>query len=231
MDSMTMLWIAIWTLIRTGVEKFIGSEEIQEAVLCDQDYRKMVGQIKKYWDKLFTKPITVTSKNGKTMVIQPQRTNNLMERFFRELNRGSRRRTGGKTLGKVLATMLAETPLVKNLENAKYEKIILSGCSGLPERFAEIEASLVREKMKQATQEAERLPSVVKCLIRMPKLPDHVIGVWVLPTVPGETSANFEIGTPLASCKSEPSDGVAHLMDNAGVWIPVGTQLDQAVCF
>ena len=117
--------------IRAGVERFIGSEEIQQAVLCDHDYRKMVGQIKKYWDKLFTKPITVTSKNGKTMAIQPQRTNNLMERFFRELNRGSRRRTGGKTLGRVLATMLAETPLVKNLENIKYEKILLNGCAAL----------------------------------------------------------------------------------------------------
>jgi hypothetical protein len=217
--------------IRTGVETFIGSKEIQEAVLRDQDYRKMVGQIKKYWDKLFTKPISVTSKNGKTMVIQPQRTNNLMERFFRELNRGSRRRTGGKTLGKVLATMLAETPLVKNLENAKYEKIILSGCCDLPERFAEIEASLVREKMKQATQEAEKLPSVVKCLIRMPKLPDHVIGVWALPIAPGETSATIEIGAPLTSSKSKPSDGVAQLMGNADVWIPASTQHDQAACF
>jgi hypothetical protein len=218
-------------VIKTAVEKFIGSEEIQEAVLCDQNYRKMLGQIKKYWDKLFTKPITVTSKNGKTMVIQPQRTNNLMERFFRELNRGSRRRTGGKTLGKVLTTMLAETPLVKNLENAKYEKIILSGCSDLSERFAEIEAGLVREKMKQATQEAWKLPSVVKCLIRMPKLLDHVIDVLALPAAPGEISTNVEIGASPTLSKSEPSDGVAHLMDNVDVWITASTQHDQAVCF
>ena len=166
--------------IKAGVERFVGSEEIQQTVLCDHDYRKMVGQIKKYWDKLFTKPIAVTSKNGKTMVVQPQRTNNLMERFFRELNRGSRKRTGGKTLGRVLATMLAETPLVKNLENVKYEKILLNGCADLSERFVEIEASRVREKMRQATQETEKLHSAVKSLIKTPKLPDYLIGASIL---------------------------------------------------
>ena len=167
-------------VIKTEVEKFINSPEIK-ALLCNQDYRKMVGQIKKYWEKLFTKPIEVTSKNGQTMTIQPQRTNNLMERFFRELNRGSRRRTGGKSLGRVLLTMLAETPLVKNLENEKYEKIILNGCVTLSERFAEIEAQQVREKMRQATQNAEKLHPAVKRLIRTPNLPDCLIGTYPTP--------------------------------------------------
>ena len=165
--------------IKTEIEKFIKSEEIQQAALRDTDYRKMLEQIKKYWDKLFTKPITITSKSGQTTTIQPQRTNNLMERFFRELNRSSRKRTGGKTLGRVLIAMLAETPLIKNLENEKYEKIILSGCATLAERFAEIEAKQVREKMKQATEEAEKLQPVVKSLIRMPKLPDYLIGARI----------------------------------------------------
>jgi hypothetical protein len=161
--------------IKSGVEKFIKSEEIQQALLCNQDYRKMVEQIERYWDKLFTKPIIVTSKNGQTITIQPQRTNNLMERFFRELNRGSRRRTGGKSLGRALVTMLAETPLVKNLENEKYERIILSGHATLSECFAEIEAKRVREKMKQAAQETEKLHPVVKSLIKIPQLPDYLI--------------------------------------------------------
>jgi hypothetical protein len=161
--------------IKTRVENFINSEEIKQELLRDPDYRKMVGQIKKYWDKLFTKPITLTSKNGQTRTIQPQRTNNLMERFFRELNRGSRKRTGGKTLGRVLVTMLAETPLVKNLENEKYERILLNGCATLAERFAEIEAQQVREKIREAAQEAEKLHPAIKSIIRNPKLPDYLI--------------------------------------------------------
>ena len=100
-----------------------------------------------------------------------------MERFFREANRGSRKRMGGKTLGQVLTTMLADTPLVKNLENKKYEKIILGGCDTLAERFAEIEAKQVREKLKQATQREDKLHPAVKRLIKMPKLPDYLIGI------------------------------------------------------
>ena len=162
--------------IKKAVEKFIESKEIKHEVLRDPVYRKMLAQIKKYWDKLFTKPITVTSKSGQTTTIQPQRTNSLMERFFREINRGCRKRTGGKTMGRVLSTMLAETPLIKNLENKKYEEIILSGKATLAERFAEIEANQAREKMKQATQTAEKLHPAVQSLIRIPNLPDCLIG-------------------------------------------------------
>ena len=112
------------TVMKAEIKKFINSQEIQRKCTADLDYSKMLKQIKKYWHKLFTKPITVTTKAGQAITIQPQRTNNLMERFFREANRGSRKRTGGKTLGHVLTTMLADTPLVKNLENKKYEEQI-----------------------------------------------------------------------------------------------------------
>jgi len=165
------------TVMKAEVKKFINSQGIQRKCITDLDYSKMVKQIKKYWDKLFTKPITVTTKAGQTMTIQPQRTNNLMERFFREANRGSRRRTGGKTLGHVLTTMLADTPLIKNLENKKYEKIILGSCDTLAKRFAEIEAKEVREKLKQAMQREDKLHPAVKRLIRISKLPDYLIGI------------------------------------------------------
>lgn len=172
------------TIMEVEVKKFIDSQEIQQKCIADLDYSKIVKQIKKYWHKLFTKPITVTTKAGQIMTIQPQRTNNLMERFFREANRGARKRTGGKTLGHVLTTMLADTPLVKNLENKKYEKIILGGCDTLAERFAEIEAKEVREKLKQATQREDKLHPAVKRLIKMPKLPDYLIGI------PAHTQSN-----------------------------------------
>jgi hypothetical protein len=42
---------------------------------------KRTQQLDKYKDKLFADPITVPTPNG-TRLIQPQRTNNLMERFF-----------------------------------------------------------------------------------------------------------------------------------------------------
>jgi len=169
------------TAMKAAVKKFINSREIQQKCIADLDYSKMVKQIKKYWNKLFTKPITVTTKVGQTVTILPQRTNNLMERFFREANRASRKRTGGKTLGHILTTMLADTPLIKNLENKKYEKLILGGCNTLAERFAEIEAKEVREKLKQASQREDKLHPAVKRLIKIPKLPDYLIGISSCP--------------------------------------------------
>jgi len=40
-----------------------------------------------------------------------------MERFFRDLKRGNRKRSGTMSLNKELRFLLADTPLVKNLDN------------------------------------------------------------------------------------------------------------------
>lgn len=54
------------------------------------------------------------------ILIQPQRTNNMMERFFRDYKRGQRKKTGNHSMNQTLRTMLANTPIVKNLENPQY---------------------------------------------------------------------------------------------------------------
>jgi hypothetical protein len=48
--------------------------------------------------KLFADPIAVDTQQGK-MIIQPQRTNNLLERFFRDIKRGYRKKNGSNTMG------------------------------------------------------------------------------------------------------------------------------------
>jgi hypothetical protein len=45
--------------------------------------------------------------------------------------------------------MLADTPLVKNLSNPEYVKIILNGHNALEGRFTEIDEKLVRQEMKK----------------------------------------------------------------------------------
>ncbi len=87
-------------------------------------HQKMIEQIDRYWGKLFADPIEVETCDGKKF-IQPQRTNNFAERGFRDLKRGYRKKTGNGSLGKTLRTMLANTPLVKNLQNDGYMKILL----------------------------------------------------------------------------------------------------------
>ncbi|MEK7786322.1 MAG: transposase, partial [Chloroflexota bacterium] len=50
---------------------------------ANEAHRKMIAQIDAYWKKLFANPITVKTSSG-IVSIQPQRTNNLLERFFRD---------------------------------------------------------------------------------------------------------------------------------------------------
>ncbi len=51
--------------------------------------------------------------------IQPQRTNNILEQFFRGIKRRGRKKSGMSSLSKLLKTTLADTPLVQNLKGVK----------------------------------------------------------------------------------------------------------------
>jgi hypothetical protein len=126
-------------------------------------HRKMIAQIDKYWQKLFADPIEVETPTGKTW-IQPQRTNNFAEQHFRDVKRGYRQKTGHGALGKTLRTMLANTPLVKNLQNAEYMAILLDGKPHLADVFAEIESTEVREELKKAQTHVEKIPTKLRTL-------------------------------------------------------------------
>lgn len=132
----------------------------------------MADQIDKYWDKLFADPIAVNTPTGR-IVIQPQRTNNLLERFFRDLKRVNRKRSGMKCLNKTLKYMLSATPLVKNMNNPEYVEILLDGCKTLEERFAKIDSHMVVEKLK-AEQGKHRMNPKMKKLIQLPDLPERL---------------------------------------------------------
>ena len=64
-------------------------------------YANMLKQIDKYWEKLFADPLPVVTPEG-IVYIQPQRTNNILERFFRGEKRRSRKKNGMVSLNKVL---------------------------------------------------------------------------------------------------------------------------------
>ena len=136
----------------------------------------MLTQIKKYKDRLFTDGVEVTDLNGNKVLIHCERTNNIAERAFRDEKRGHRKRTGNKSMNKILKTMLAETPYVKNLANAEYLKIILNGKKTLAERFAEIDGGKVREAMKKHQEKLEKLDPKVKKVIKMNGLLQNILG-------------------------------------------------------
>ena len=127
-------------------------------------FAAMLAQLDQYWSKLFAPPLTVTTPQG-SRILQPQRTNNVIERFFRDLKRDCRRKTGQNALGRTLRTMLAQTPLAHNLKNEAYLKILLQGHANLEELFAAIDPVEVRQEMRQATQNPEKIPAQLKRFI------------------------------------------------------------------
>ena len=137
---------------------------------------KMIAQIDKYWEKLFADPITVETPAG-PILIQPQRTNNILEQFFRSLKRASRRRTGNASSSRMLRTILAETPLVRNLENPSYMRILLSGKASLEEVFAEVDINTFRDAFREAQGVPEKIPSKLKHLIAMPDFPEKLLSM------------------------------------------------------
>ena len=140
----------------------------------NREAQKMIAQIDNYWEKLFADPITVQTASG-AMKIQPQRTNNILEQFFRALKRGNRRKTGNKSCRRMLRTMLAETPLVKNLQNPDYMKILLTEKTSLAEVFAEIEIDTLREEFRKAMLRPDKIPLKIKRLIAMPDYPEKLV--------------------------------------------------------
>jgi hypothetical protein len=142
-----------------------------------QDYQKMIDQIDKYWQKLFADPIQVDTPDGK-VAIQPQRTNNIMEQFFRDFKTGYRRKTGHNGLSKTFQAMLADTPLVKNLQNESYMKILLDGKPTLEARFAEIDITSVRKQLNDSQKSLEKIPATIKKIISKPRFPKVIANIF-----------------------------------------------------
>lgn len=162
--------------IEQGVKKFHLWLTSRKEYSKNQGYRKMIEQIDKYWKKLFADPITVDGPNGKIR-IQPQRTNNIMEQYFRNFKRGNRRKTGNNSSSLMLQNMLAQTPLVRNLQNPEYMKIVLDGKTAIEEVFAEIEITMLREELKIAQQNPEKIPAKIKSIINEPQYPEKLVNI------------------------------------------------------
>ena len=160
--------------IEKGVEKFRTWLTGHKNYSQDRAAQKMIEQIDKYWKKLFAAPITVQTPTG-SVLIQPQRTNNILEQFFRSLKRAHRRRTGNASSRRMLRTILAETPLVKNLENPAYMQILLNGRASIEAVFAEINVDTFRTTFKEARNVPEKVPAKLKALATMVDFPEMLV--------------------------------------------------------
>ena len=70
--------------------------------------------------------------------------------------------------------MLADTPLIKNLDNPEYMQIILDGNDTLEERFEKIDSCMVTEKLKMEQKACEKISPEMRKIIQRPDLPDKL---------------------------------------------------------
>jgi len=155
--------------ISDKVAKFVDKYNSSE----NKYHQKMIAQIEKYYEKLFADPIRVMI-DGKEVLIQPQRTNNVMEQFFRYLKRLLRKKGGNISVKRSLTAMLPGTVLIKNLDNEEYLELLLDGTSGLEERFAQVDSRLFLGEFSEMKSHNKKIPVDAKKLIKIEKLPDKI---------------------------------------------------------
>ena len=73
----------------------------------------------------------------------------ILERLFQDLKRRYRKKSGTKALSKTLRTLMSDIPLVRNLQNPEYLKIVLDGAATLEERFSQIDARIVQQNLSR----------------------------------------------------------------------------------
>ena len=149
----------------------------QKTLSHKQCYKNMNAQLDKYWDRLFCDPILITTPDG-IRAVQPQRTNNIIERFFRSLKYIYRKRSGLHSLSRTMKSMVADLPFIKNLANPDYINIILNGKTSLEERFAEIDIHMVRKELDNLKCSTGKIPAKIKKLIQDPDLPEAMLELF-----------------------------------------------------
>jgi len=110
-------------------------------------FQKMINKINKYGERLFVDPLVVEVNDEKrTFFIH--RTNNIVEQLFRWLNYGFRRIHGNHSIRRNLENIPEQLPLVENLKNPNYIKLIFGEEKNIAEKFSEIDVKIIRKMEK-----------------------------------------------------------------------------------
>lgn len=147
--------------IKKRVDQFAGNLVKTKQYQKSTPYQQLIKQIDKYREKLFCDPVKL-SKPEDDVFIQPQRTNNILEQFFRGIRRSHRRATGNNSMHKKLQSINADAPLVKNLDNPDYLDIALGGTRSLEEALAHISQQEVAHKIREIKKDEAKLPRKIQ---------------------------------------------------------------------
>ena len=79
--------------------------------------------------------------------------------------------------------MIADTPLVKNLENPDYLQVLLNGQPNLDACFAQMDIETLRHEMQTAQSCPDRVPRKIQQLVNMPAFPAVLYSLFRKPLV------------------------------------------------
>ncbi len=75
---------------------------------------------------------------------------------------------------RALKSMLKDTPLVMNLRNKDFMEILLNGKRVLAQRFADIDAGIVRRQMRGSNGTEYTISARMKRIVSSPTFPESI---------------------------------------------------------
>jgi len=133
--------------IKIAVESFMQNLELKIKKTNEKPLRKSFTSVKEriflYWDRLFADPFMV-EVNGEKKMFFIHRTNNIMEQQFRFFAYSYRRVHGNRSVRRNLENIPEYLPLVANLKNPDYVKLIFVDETKMAKKFSEIDVKIIR---------------------------------------------------------------------------------------
>ena len=91
--------------------------------------------------------------------------------------RAYRKKNGFQAMARALKAMLKDTPLVMNLRNKDFMDILLAGRQNIGERFADIDADVVRAQMNKSTGNEYSVSGKLKKIVNAPTFLESLISL------------------------------------------------------
>ena len=138
--------------IKKAVERLMTSLEKRIKKAKNNDIKKSFIHVKERiqvdWQRLFADPIEV-NVNGRKRTFYIHRTNNIMEQQFRSFAYSYRRIHGNGSIKRNLENIPEALPLVANLKNPDYVRLVFGNEENITKKFASIDISKIRAMVKK----------------------------------------------------------------------------------
>ena len=168
--------------IKNAVHKFL--KELEKKTKKENDksicgiFKKVINKINEYGERLFVDPLVVEVENEKRTFFV-HRTNNIVEQLFRWLGYGFRRIHGNHSIRRNLDNVPEQLPLVENLKNPNYMKLIFGDKINMAKKFAEIDVKVIRAMEKKHHQKKKMHSSrKIKTTLRAPDFKKQLLAAF-----------------------------------------------------